>query len=485
MAEKNELQDAAFYDYFKRICSVPRQSGSEKAISDYLVAFAQERGLVCRRDDFFNVVMQKPAPKGCEHSEPVFLQAHTDMVCEKTPDSAHDFAKDGIEIIQDGDIIRAHGTSLGADNGIGMAMLLQILADDFAHPPITALFTSDEERGLVGVKNLDLSLYDGKVLINLDSEEEGVFFASCAGGVRCAFRLPAKKTAYKKHTGLCELRIAVHGLKGGHSGLEIDKEHANAIVLLERILRHILKSHEFFLLDISGGNKENSIPAAAHAVIGFDAALENAVVELAAQKTREIKAEYAASDPGIQIDTAPSGAVYDTCIPRAAVEPVLALLTLLPNGLIKKDLLHDTPLTSSNMGVLRLQDESILVSAMIRSNIDSAKHHTAERFAELARLLGASLELINDYPAWEYNPHSKTREIFAAVFESEFGHKPNIKSIHGGLECAYFAQKRAGLDMISLGCDLYDVHSVNEHFSLSSAVRTYKFLKAALERMAE
>jgi dipeptidase D len=407
------------------------------------------------------------------------------MVCEKTPDSVHDFNKDGIEIIQDGDIIRANGTSLGADNGIGMAMLLQILAGDFAHPPITALFTSDEERGLAGVKNLDLSLYDGNVLINLDSEEEGVFFASCAGGVRCAFRLSAKKTAYKKSESARELRIAVHGLKGGHSGLEIDKEHANAILLLERILRHILKSHEFFLLDISGGGKENSIPANAYAVIAFDAALENAVKELVAQKAREIKAEYAATDPDIQIETAQSGALYDARITRGALEALLALLTLLPNGLIKKDLLHNTALTSSNLGVLRLEDENIVVSAMIRSNIDSAKYHTAERFSQLARLLGMSFELINDYPAWEYNSHSKTREIFTAVFESEFGHKPNIKSIHGGLECAYFAQKRAGLDMISLGCNLYDVHSVNERFNLSSAVRTYKFLKTALERMAE
>ncbi|GMO47483.1 MAG: aminoacyl-histidine dipeptidase [Treponemataceae bacterium] len=430
-----------------------------------------------------NVVIQKPAAKGCENRAPVFVQAHTDMVCEKTSENRHDFGKDGIEIIRDGDIVRANGTSLGADNGIGMAILLRLLEDTFEHPPITAIFTSDEERGLAGVKNLDLSPFDGMTLVNLDAEEEGIFIASCAGGVRVPVRLPITREPYKKSPDTRELQISVCGLKGGHSGLEIDKERANAVLLLERVLRAASRLCEIFLLDISGGGKENSIPANARAVIGFERARENELKELIAQKAGEITAEYAASDPGIRIEPLPAVGEYSGRVSRTSFDKLLSLLALLPNGLLKKDVESGAALASANLGVVKLEDDAVLVSSLIRSNIDSAKYHIAGQFAALADLLGAAAELKNDYPAWEYNPDSNIREICCRVFEDEFERKPRVRSIHGGLECAYFAQKRAGLDMISLGCDIRGVHSIDERFSVSSAGRTYWFLKKVLERL--
>lgn len=481
MAVLNEQKIPGLYAYFKKISAIPRESGNERAVSDFLAAFAEIHRLTCHRDDYLNVIIQKPASKGRENVPPVFIQAHMDMVCEKKPESGHDFSKDGIEILEDGDFIHAKDTSLGADNGVGIAMLLKILEDEFDHPAITAIFTADEERGLVGVKNLDISPYPGTMLINLDGEEEGVILASCAGGLRCGIYLPVKREPYIKTDTTRELSISVRGLKGGHSGLEIDGEHANAILLLERILRHISKNAVFHVLALKGGNKENSIPANARAVICFEQKYESEIKEFIAEKAKELYVEYSATDPGIAIDAHDNHEAFNTYINKKSLDNLLNLLLLLPNGLIKRDLINNASLTSSNIGVLKLEDGTVLVSAMVRSNIDSLKYHVTDQFAALADLTGAKLELKNDYPAWEYNHLSKLRKHFEAVFEAEFGRKPQVKSIHGGLECAYFAEKKPDIDMVSIGCNIYDVHSVYERFSLSSAARTYKYLKTALE----
>jgi dipeptidase D len=476
----HELQQLACFSYFKEICAIPRESGNEKAISEYLMAFAARHSLTCHRDAYFNVVIEKPASAERANAPPVFLQAHIDMVCEKIPGSLHNFRTDGIEIFQDGDFIHAKETSLGSDNGIGMAMLLQILEDEFEHPAISAIFTADEERGLVGVKNLDISPYQGNMLINLDGEAEGVFLVSCAGGVRCAINLPIKKENYVKTDTHKELLITVTGLKGGHSGLEIDKEQANAILILERVLRRLIKTHNIYLLDISGGNKENSIPSMAQAIIGCGRESEQEIKNLIEAKKEEILAEYAASDPDIHINVGATDTSCNTVVSPQSLNNLLSVLLLLPNGLIKRDLINGSSLTSSNIGVMKLHNDTVLISAMIRSNVDSIKYHVARQFNSLADITGAKIELQNDYPAWEYNSDSNLRTHFENVYEAEFGHKPNIQSIHGGLECAYFAQKRKNMDMISIGCNLFDVHSVRERFSISSAVRTYGFLKSAL-----
>ena len=472
------------YAYFKQISAIPRESGNEKAISDYLVAFAVNHRLNCRQDEHFNVIIEKPASRGRENISPVFIQAHMDMVCEKKPESIHDFSKDGIVLLEDGDFIRARDTSLGADNGIGMAMLLQILEDEFEHPPITALFTVDEERGLVGVKNIDLSLYPGTRLINLDGEAEGIILASCAGALRCTLNLQVKTEPYIKTETTRELLIAVQGLKGGHSGLEIDRERANAIILLNRILLHISKNITCRVITLEGGNKENSIPANAQAVIGFDQKDELEIRKLISTETTAFCMEYSATDPDIIVEAHEVHDVFETYTACESMHTLLNLLLLLPNGLIKKDLIHNASLTSSNVGVLRLESDRVLVSAMVRSNIDHLKYHVTRQFGALAALTGATLDLKNDYPAWEYRSDSKLREHFINVYLAEFGHKPIVQSIHGGLECAYFAQKKANIDMVSIGCNIYDVHSVHERFSLSSAIRTYKYLKTVLETLS-
>jgi dipeptidase D len=472
-----------FYTYFKQISAIPRESGNEKAISDFLMAFAGNHKLACHRDEYLNVIIEKPASKCRENLSPVFLQAHMDMVCEKKVESAHDFSKDGIEIIEDGDCIRAKDTSLGADNGIGMAMLLQILEDEFEHPAITAIFTADEERGLAGVKNFDLSPYKGDMLINLDGEKEGVILASCAGGVRCSINLPVKKEPCVKTKTTKEILITIDGLKGGHSGLEIDRERANAILLLARLLYHISRNIKYNVTAIKGGNKENSIPIHAQAAIFFEQEDETEINKLIAEKSREIGTEYSLTDPEIKINVQETDEAYNSYIEGESLNKLLNLLLLLPNGLIKRDIVNNASLTSSNIGVLRLENDTILVSAMVRSNIDSIKYYVTDKFKVLADIIGTKTELKNDYPAWEYKIDSRLRTRFEAVFEAEYGHKPRIQSIHGGLECAYFAQKKADIDMISIGCSIYDVHSLNERFSASSAIRTYKYLKTVLENL--
>jgi dipeptidase D len=483
MSLSNEVKAMGFYSYFKQISDIPRESGNEKAISNFLIAFAEKHGLTSHRDESLNVIIEKPASKGRENLSPVFIQAHMDMVCEKKPENTHDFTKDGIEIFEDGDFIYAKGTSLGADNGVGMAMLLQILEDEFEHPAITAIFTVDEERGLVGVTNLNLSPYTGNMLINLDGEEEGVILASCAGGVRCSIELPIKKEPYIKNEKSRELSITITELKGGHSGLEIDQEHANAILLLGRVLYNISKNIKYNLITIKGGNKENSIPANAQAVICFDKEYESEIKKLIAINIREIRTEYIMTDPEINIDVQNVNQVFDAYINKEALKKLLNLLLLIPNGLIKRDTINNASLTSSNIGVLRLENDTILISAMIRSNIDSLKYHVTNQFEELADIIGTKIKLKNDYPAWEYKFDSRLRNHFEAVFEAEFGHKPRVQSIHGGLECAYFAKKKQNIDMISIGCNIYDVHSVHERFSISSAMRTYKYIKTALESL--
>jgi dipeptidase D len=469
--------------FFKAVSAVPRESGNEKGIAAFLVSFAGARGLTAHQDEWYNVVIVKPASPGREGESPVFLQAHTDMVCVKTPESSHDFTRDPIEIVEDGDFIHAVGTSLGADNGIGVAMILDVLDSEFSHPPLTCLFTVDEERGLAGVKNLDLAPYPGNRLINLDAEEEGVFLASCAGGVRCALALPLEWEDLGAATDARELHIAVTGLKGGHSGLEIDKEHANAILVLGRLLRHLGEQHHYVLLDMKGGGKENSIPAQAEAAIlctAADAAKIRAAIDALG---RAVQAEYAASDAGLHIAVTESAPVHPKVVSAASAKKLLDLALLLPNGQIHRDLVNDSPLTSSNVGVLKIEDGKGVISSMVRSNVDSSKHAVCEVFDAAARLAGAKLELQNDYPAWEYSPRSALRDHCVRVYEEQFGAAPQVQSIHGGLECAYLAQKRPSLDLISFGCNLCDVHSVNERMSLSSAVRTCQFLKAVLTGM--
>ncbi|MDR1764633.1 MAG: M20/M25/M40 family metallo-hydrolase [Lachnospiraceae bacterium] len=540
-------------ELFQEISAIPRESGKEEAISDYLWSFAQSHGLSARRDAYHNCIIEKEASPGKEEIPAIFLQAHMDMVCVRTEDSDHDFSRDGIALVRDGDLIRADDTSLGADNGIGMAIALAVLESITSHPHIIAIFTVDEERGLLGVKNLDLSGYLCDTLINLDGEEEGVFLTSCAGGARCVLELPIKREAasceiadaaappppkkgraaantdasatrsdstaappgFSQAPGGSTLALRLSGLQGGHSGLKIDQEHANAILVMERILEQLTQDTHVGLISMSGGSKENSIPAMAQATLAISAGAEEKLTAKALSLFETIKSEYAHSDDGmtLHIDARGPGGIPSpapahgagladkgtattqgaTAVQGTAAAPapaplkgasarkLFALLSLLPNGLIRKDLVHDCGLSSSNLGVLEMLPDKVRLSVMIRSNLESAKYEVIRRFGQLAQLSGATLTLKSDYPAWEYRRHSKLRNHLKEVFWKRFARNPRMESIHGGVECAYFAGKIPDIDMVSVGCDIFDAHSVNERFSVSSAIRTYEFIKEALE----
>ena len=475
--------DLRVIELFEQISSIPRASGNEKGISDYLLAFAQKHGLGAKRDDHLNVIIEKAAAKGKESGTAIFIQAHMDMVCEKVPESSHDFERDGIKIVKDGDFLSAQGTSLGADNGIGMAILLRLLEEDFANPRIVAIFSADEERGLAGVKNLDLSDYsDISALINLDGEEEGIFWASCAGGIRSRVELGITPEPYHKEVDCVHYTIEVKGLSGGHSGLAIDQERANAILVLARILRRASGIFPLKLLDIIGGGKENSIPTTARATVSFKKAQVDKAQNLVTAVAQEIRHEYLATEKQIGISFDESDAKYDLCAKPDDIRRLTDLLLLMPNGLIKKDIVSGCAVASSNLGIISMEKGKMIASSMVRSNINSIKYEVCEQFSVLARLLSGKFCTGNDYPAWEYKSESKLREHLVAVYQNEFARLPKIQSVHGGLECAYLAEKIPGIDMVVIGCNIYDVHSIRERVSISSAMRVYKFLKSVVER---
>ncbi|MCL2602162.1 MAG: beta-Ala-His dipeptidase [Treponema sp.] len=476
-------------DIFKQIAAIPRVSGSEKAMCDYLADFAKQRGLSCTRDDFLNVIIERPASEKKKNSAGVFLQAHTDIVCEKAAGSTHDFAKDPITVIRDGDLLKAKDTTLGADNGIGVAMMLAALEENFDNPRIVALFTADEERGMGGVKNFELDDYkDVPALINLDAEDEGIFLSSCAGGVRCAFEIDVERKEYggaSDGTGgsLTQLAVTVKGLNGGHSGLMIDRENANAILVLTRVLRRILRHVWFKLLDISGGGKENSIPSLASAVIAVQPDEVAMVCQIADAVCAEVRGEYEETEKSITVECAEHSEVFATHIDGGALGKLLNLILLLPNGLLKRNLKNNTAVASSNLGVLKVEGDKIITAGMARSNIDSCKEQIVAQFTALARMTGCRFTASNDYPAWEHKSTSRIRDHFVNVYRQQYNKEPNVESVHAGLECAYFAKKLPALDIISVGCDIHGAHSIRENVSVSSALRTYQLVKAALETL--
>jgi len=467
-------------ELFEQLAAIPRASGNEKAVCDYLENFARQRGLTCTRDDSRNVIIEKPASTNKKNSSAVFLQAHTDMVCEKAVGSNHDFAKDPITLIRDGDLLKAQDTSLGADNGIGVAMMLAALEENFDNPRMVALFTAEEESGMGGVKNLALDKYaDVPALINLDAEDEGIFLSSCAGGVRFAFEIDAPVKLYGEES--TQLSITVKGFNGGHSGLMINRENANAIIILARLLRTLLRDVWFKLMDISGGGKENSIPSMARAVIAVKPEEVSLVRKVADAVIAEVRGEYAETEKSITVECTENEELFGTHIDGGSLGKLLNLMLLLPNGLLKRNLKNNTAVTSSNVGVLKVEGGKIIASGMIRSNIDSCKEHICTQLTALARMTGSVFTTSNDYPAWEHKSTSRIRDHFIKVYLKQYNKEPNVESVHAGLECAYFAKKIPSLDIISVGCDIRGAHSIRENVSVSSALRTYQLLKTALQ----
>lgn len=478
----SELEPVEVFRYFEEICSIPHGSTNTKQISDYLVNFAKELGLKYLQDESNNVIIWKKGSAGKENREPVLIQGHIDMVCEKEADCDIDFEKEGLDLeIQDGKI-QARGTTLGGDDGIAVAYAMAVLASDsIEHPPIEAVFTVDEEIGMLGAEALDCSVLKGKKLLNIDSEEEGYLLVSCAGGICTTVELPLNR---EKKTGIA-LAIEVAGLQGGHSGTEINKGRGNASMILGRTLYQISENVDFSLVDMSGGSKDNAIPREAVATLIVDE--EETVVKiqhLLDALSKVYAKEYEFTDKDISLQLTNKGEQTLEVISEQGKQHAIALLVNLPNGVQKMSFEIDGLVqTSLNLGILTTQEDKISYAFSVRSSVESEKQELVSRISCLAKSYGAAVETQGDYPAWEYKKDSVLREIMVEVYQEQYGEKPVVQALHAGLECGLFCGKIPELDCVSFGPDILDIHTPKEALDIESTKRTWKYIQGILAKL--
>jgi len=477
MAILEHLEPKSVFRFFEEMCAYPHGSGNTKQVSDWLVRFAEERGLEHYQDEWNNVIIIKEATPGYEDAPAIILQGHIDMVCEKAPDCAKDMAAEGLDLAVEGDTVRAIGTTLGADNGIAVAMTLAVLDDDsLPHPRVEGVFTSDEETGMYGAAALDVTPLKGKMLLNLDSEDEGVFTVSCAGGNVARLRLPVRREVWEG----VPLTVTVNGLRGGHSGVEIDKGYGSAVTLLSRLLARMAKRTELRLLSVDGGLKDNAIPVAAEARLL--AADEAAVKAVCAEMGALFAAELSVTDPGVTVSVIPG----EGGLPMDAVstEQTIFLLACAPNGVqVMSSHIPGLVQTSLNLGILATDEDAVSASFCIRSSMEEQKQMLVERLDLLSRQLGASLTVEGDYPGWAFRQDSPLRDLCEQVFTEQYGREAKIEALHAGLECGMFAGKIPGLDCLSLGPDLSEVHTFREKLHIASTARTWALLTEVLRRL--
>ncbi len=479
MSALESLQPKKVFHYFEEICNIPHGSGNVSALVDYCVDFAEKRNLSYYRDDANNIVISKPGSKGYENADIVILQGHTDMVCEKEEGLDFDFTKDSIKPYIDGDLIRAKGTTLGGDNGIAVAMCLAILDDDsIPHPPLEVFFTSDEEIGMLGAFAFDCSHLKGHKLINLDSEYEGVLMCSCAGGANANSTIPIEREM--KEMALLEIKIS--GLKSGHSGVEIDKGRANSNVLMARILNGLFDVSDFRIVSLSGGSRETAIASASEAVIGMDKKDMDHVKKSVEEWNTLLKKEYASPDPGLTIEAFEKGEEQVSALTERCTKLVAEVLISLPDSVIAMSM--DMPglvQTSINFGILELRDEELYFVNTARSSMTSQKMWILDKVKAIVTLAGGKTEITGNYPGWSYNPNSVLKDTILNAYKKLFDKEATVDAVHAGIECGLFADSIENLDCVSIGPQMADVHTPNEHFSISSAKRTYELLCEVLK----
>lgn len=472
------LEPAKVFHFFEEICGIPHTSFHEKQLSDYLVAFAKERNIYYEQDELGNVLMIAPATKGYEDVEPIILQGHIDMVGDKAPDCDIDLEKDGLRLCIDGDWIYAEGTTLGGDDGIAVAYALAILdSDDIPHPRLEIVLTVSEEVGLLGAVGIDLSSCQAKRLLNIDSEEEGIFTVGCAGGIRVQSDIPMKRVPA---SGLC-LDFKFQGILGGHSGIEINNGLANANALMGRFFLELKKACQFDIIILSGGVKENVIPKDAQFSLLVNSADLMAVEDVLNDFNAEIKAEYASADPNAALIMASAGVADAYVLDAESKEKLLTALNLMPNGV--QAMCTDLPglvETSLNMGVVSLTNDNLELCFSVRSSVASAKTYITNKITQLTTFLGGSVSCSGEYPAWPLARESKFREQCIEVYKKLYGTEPQVVTIHAGLECGILSEKIPGLDCISIGPDLKEIHTIKERASISSVARVWEFIKAVL-----
>ena len=475
------LEPQNVFYYFEEICKIPHGSGNTRQISDYLKAFADEHGLYCRQDELNNIIMIKEASKGYEDHEPVLLQGHMDMVAVKDADCTIDMTKDGLQLEILGDRLSAKGTSLGGDDGIAVAFGLALLAgEEYRHPKIELILTVDEEVGMEGAAGLTVDDLTAKRMINLDQEEEKMFIVGCAGGARIDIR---KKTETEQVKGvLCKLKIS--GLQGGHSGQEINKERGNAICLMGRLLAALQEKTPVYLKEVSGGTADNAIPNEVCAEIVVTEWTED-VAAFMEEQFCGIKAEFAGKEDGLkcELQVGAEDALIEVCN-RKDSEQWIHLLNVIPHGVIANSVkMKGLVETSLNPGILNVSAVEGMVSTSVRSSNAAAKEALINQLKSLAALCDATVGIRGDYPGWDYDPDSPLREKMVTIYEEMYGVKPQIEAIHAGLECGIFQSKIPGLDCVSIGPDMQDIHTTRETLSIPSVQRVWKFLLKVLESL--
>lgn len=477
MNEIKNTASARVFEFFEMLCSVPHGSGNTKQISDLCCRFASERGLKYFQDEYENVIIYKDAAKGCEDHAPVMIQGHMDMVAVKEPDCDIDLQRDGLRLRSDGKYLFAEGTSLGADDGIALAMAMAILdSDDIAHPPLEVVFTTNEETAMDGAAGLDASRLSARRMLNIDSEEEGVLTCGCAGGLRVHGDFPLKSHRVRTRA----VDISVHGLRGGHSGSEIDKGRANALKLMGRILHRLSTEFDISLIELKGGEKDNAIANRAEALISYreGADIQGAVERIEA----ELRGEFASIEPELSVSCLEMfESEYSVADKKCSDELIFALYHC-PNGVrAMSSAVSGLVQTSLNLGTVYTENDTVRLTFCLRSSVSSQKQELADKLKSLIEHCGGVFTASGDYPAWEYCEHSEIRDIACSAFDELYGEKPRISIIHAGLECGLFADKLPGLDCISFGPDILDIHTTDEKLDIASAERTYELLTEILK----
>lgn len=479
MVLENIYPQRVFY-YFEKLAAIPHGSRNTKAISDYLVDFAKEQGLTWYQDELNNVVIIKEAAAGYESAEPVIIQGHMDMVCEKEDGCDIDFMKDGLNLYVDGDFVRAKGTTLGGDDGIAVAYALALLeSKELSHPRLEVVITVDEEIGMLGAYGIDLSMITGRTMLNIDSDVEGHFLTSCAGGMSVNATIPVERTAMSGH----RLSLRVTGLLGGHSGSEIHKEHGNADLLMGRVLDAVRGQTALGIITLAGGLKDNAIPRSCTCDILVPEENVIRIKEMVDDLNGTLQNEFQASDPKVTLLCEDMGAGDAEVLDDASADKVIFYLRTVPNGVLHmSQVMPGLVETSLNLGIMELTEDALGTVTSIRSSVGTRKEDVKNRLSSIIAMAGGSVTVEGDYPAWEYQANSPLREKISDVYRALFHKEPVFEAIHAGLECGLFSDKLAGLDCVSFGPANYDIHTPKERLSISSTARVWDFIVELLKR---
>ena len=473
------LAPADVFAYFEKICSIPHGSRNTKMISDYLVSFAKEHGIRCIQDELNNVILFGEGTCGMEDHAPVILQGHMDMVCEKDADCPIDMEKEGLDVTHDGEYVFAKRTTLGADNGIAVAYAMALLTDKtIPHPPLEVIITVDEEIGMEGATGVDLTMLKGRTLINLDSEDEGIFTVSCAGGARGTISLTLPRHPVY---GPC-VKLTVEGLQGGHSGVEIHKNLANANKIMGEFLGRIQKIMPVCITKLEGGSKDNAITRSCSVSLVAMGMYIERINDIAAQLQQEIREKY--DEPEAVVRGDDIDALGGNALSTQDSAKIIALMNAAPNGVQSwSEDIEGLVQTSLNLGVAKLDNDGLRLTFAVRSSVNAEKEALLQKLRDLAAFYEADYSQMGDYPAWEYKKDSRLRDTMVSVYARMYDKQPEVVAIHAGLECGILSDKLPGLDCVSIGPQMYDIHTSRERLSIASTTRTWEFVKAVLKEL--